>query len=351
MRRFYFILIDLANFGFRFILVYMGRFLGYLSNFSSSFLLAILIWPFLAALLTLPILIYQYRKYNKIVFHQAVMIYLFMLYALGLFSFALYPMPDNAAEFCQTHTLWPQLQPLNFISDIRSDGMKALLQIIMNFFFFLPFGMFAKVMFKWKFSTTLIVSALGSLLIETAQLTGLFGFYPCGYRLFDVDDILINTLGGVAGYLFALLIPVKNLEKADKSDVVKNAGPIRYLVSFILDNSVAYIAFTILITISYLIFGNDITMEIKDYLLLAVILIFHTLIPYFAKGWSLGGLMVRLNHDDKDRKIVKRTFYYILRTLYILVFTYFSNAGLSLLMLIVTFICWRKTKKLPYQLL
>ncbi|MFS4437366.1 VanZ family protein [Paracoccaceae bacterium GXU_MW_L88] len=48
----------------------------------------------------------------------------------------------------------------------------------------------------------LIFGALLSGGIELAQLTGLFGFYPCAYRTFDVDDLILN-IGGI--FLGALL--------------------------------------------------------------------------------------------------------------------------------------------------
>ena len=35
------------------------------------------------------------------------------------------------------------------------------------------------------------------------QLTGLYFIYPGSYRLFDVDDLIMNTLGGLAGYALA----------------------------------------------------------------------------------------------------------------------------------------------------
>jgi glycopeptide antibiotics resistance protein len=42
-----------------------------------------------------------------------------------------------------------------------------------------------------------------SLIIESAQLTGLFFIYPGSYRLFDVDDLITNTLGGFLGTVLA----------------------------------------------------------------------------------------------------------------------------------------------------
>ena len=45
-----------------------------------------------------------------------------------------------------------------------------------------------------------------SLLIEAAQLTGLFGIYPYAYRCCDVDDVITNTLGAALGWACAWLL-------------------------------------------------------------------------------------------------------------------------------------------------
>ena len=34
-----------------------------------------------------------------------------------------------------------------------------------------------------------------------------WGIYPCAYRVFDVDDLLMNTLGAVLGSALALVVP------------------------------------------------------------------------------------------------------------------------------------------------
>jgi glycopeptide antibiotics resistance protein len=33
-----------------------------------------------------------------------------------------------------------------------------------------------------------------------AQLTGLFGLYPCAWRTFEVDDLILNIGGLMAGF-------------------------------------------------------------------------------------------------------------------------------------------------------
>lgn len=42
-----------------------------------------------------------------------------------------------------------------------------------------------------------------SLAIELTQVTAVWGLFPCNYRLFDVDDLLANTLGAVIGFMAA----------------------------------------------------------------------------------------------------------------------------------------------------
>lgn len=46
-------------------------------------------------------------------------------------------------------------------------------------------------------------SFLLSLFFELTQLSGLYGIYPRPYRLFDVDDLMLNTLGGTIGFLIS----------------------------------------------------------------------------------------------------------------------------------------------------
>ena len=57
--------------------------------------------------------------------------------------------------------------------------------------------------YKVKRRNVIVLTFLLSLTIELAQLTGLFFIYPGSYRLFDVDDLMLNTLGGFAGTVLA----------------------------------------------------------------------------------------------------------------------------------------------------
>ncbi len=49
----------------------------------------------------------------------------------------------------------------------------------------------------------LAVAVACSLSIEVTQGTGLWFIYDCAYRVFDVDDVLANTLGAALGLALA----------------------------------------------------------------------------------------------------------------------------------------------------
>jgi hypothetical protein len=81
----------------------------------------------------------------------------------------------------------------------------AFQQLALNVLLFLPLGFFLRlVVHRGLVVTTLLGLAL-SLAIETTQLTGVWGLYHCAYRVFDVDDLLVNTTGAFLGVLLAWL--------------------------------------------------------------------------------------------------------------------------------------------------
>ena len=179
--------------------------MGFLKNFSEPFAFALALWPFVSMLLTVPVLALLYHRDNRIRLSSAIVAYGTVLYLLGLLCFTLYPMPADAAAYCAAHHLTPQLNPLQFIGDIRTDGLTAVLQIAFNIVFFLPLGFIMGRIWRWPLPVTAVLSFATSLFLETMQLTGLMGVFPCAYRLFDVDDLLWNTTGALIGFALAML--------------------------------------------------------------------------------------------------------------------------------------------------
>ena len=70
-------------------------------------------------------------------------------------------------------------------------------------------------------------------------MTGLYGIYNCAYRLFDIDDLFLNTLGGIIGFIiapiFTYFLPKAN-ELDSRIDLeTKPVGFVRRLIAMQID--------------------------------------------------------------------------------------------------------------------
>lgn len=323
--------------------------LSFLGQFSDSFLLALLAWPFVAAAVTLPILVWQYRRYNKLTFTFSALVYSFILYLLGLASFTLYPMPDNPAQFCSIYNISPQLIPFTFISDFSKEGMRAVLQVVMNIVFFVPLGVFGSLLFRWKFWPVLFASLGVSLFIETAQLTGAFWLYPCSYRLFDVDDLMFNTFGSLIGFGLASLIPKKERLRAERGDIVARPGMLRRLVGFGIDQMAVWATSVVVALVWYFIAGKDAALDAQPYINWGALTLIHFVLPLIWQGKTVGGVLVRMSLDDRSRGSWHRVLYYGLRLAFIAGILYLPY-GFNILLITVGGVIWVRWKRMVYSI-
>ncbi len=70
-----------------------------------------------------------------------------------------------------------------------------MLQVALNVLLFLPLGFFLRVLGGRGILIAGLAGLVVSGIIETTQLTGVWGIFPCAYRVFDVDDLIANTSG------------------------------------------------------------------------------------------------------------------------------------------------------------
>ena len=314
--------------------------LGYLSYFSTSFIIAVLLWPFISAVLTLPILAGLYHRYHRMRFLSAAAAYLTVLYALGLVAFTLYPMPDDPQAFCAAHVgdYAPQLNPLQFVTDLQDGGLYGMLQLVMNIVLFLPLGFVLTRWLRWRWWAVLPAGFLVSLLIESSQLTGFWGLYPCAYRQFDVNDLMTNTLGALVGFgiakLFGVLVPPTAMP--DRHEVNARPGALHRTVTFVIDMLfvvLVYMPLTLGAVLGFhalakplpngdfTLFGGLVTLGIDWMNAIApstaalAFLIFELLIPLSHHGQTLGGMFTHMTIETRERHGWLRAMFYALRTI------------------------------------
>ncbi|MBE7701135.1 VanZ family protein [Oerskovia sp. Sa1BUA8] len=169
-------------------------------------------------LILLPVVVWQYRRYGRLSGLRLLGSAAVAVYGVALVAYTLLPLPSgDLAQWCAQHGFsGPQLNPFQFVEDVRRDtaGMSAaqrlrspaVLQTVFNVVLFVPWGVLVRRFFGWRLPLTVLSAFAASLLIETTQGTGIFGLVPCSYRLADVDDLLTNTLGGLVGALVAPVV-------------------------------------------------------------------------------------------------------------------------------------------------
>lgn len=199
--------------------------------------ITIFLFPILAFLIAIPLLIIQYRKYGTFPWFRGLILYSFIFYLLCAYFLVILPLPprEEVAHYTsQVIELRPFLSLKHFLTDTGFDFrnpstyLPALkqpvsLEALFNILMLVPFGFYLRYYFKCSFKKTVLLSFLLSLFFELTQLSGLYFLYPRPYRLADVNDLIHNTLGGIIGYwiapLLALPLPSRQAidEKAYKS--------------------------------------------------------------------------------------------------------------------------------------
>lgn len=175
--------------------------------------LAIAIGVGVGILLFVPFVAISYRRRGRLTLGRTVLWIAALVYFWAIWTYTLLPLPDPAAMRCAGVNLdfWA------FVGDIRGAIARpgallldpAIQQLVLNVVLFMPLGFFVRVLGGRGVVVATLVGLGVSGFIETTQITGVWGMYPCAYRVFDVDDLLTNTLGAFLGSLVALAVPAR----------------------------------------------------------------------------------------------------------------------------------------------
>ena len=270
---------------------------------------AFLFFPLIAFLISIPFILLQYHKYGSISVLKSLIIYSFVLYLICAYFLVILPLPP-IEEVQNLTTKTTQLIPFSFVIDfikktsfnikIPSTYVKTLSEScfyvpIYNIFLTLPFGMYLRYYFKCNLKQTCLYTFLLSLFFELTQLTGLYFIYPRGYRLFDVDDLMLNTLGGLLGYViakpFTKILP--NREEINENAIEKGKiiSGFRRTTTFILDLFILGI-----ILLLKILFTKN------KYIIILIIVLYYFLLPLFLKGSTLAEKFLNITVVDYNNK-------------------------------------------------
>jgi hypothetical protein len=166
-------------------------------------LAALLAAAALGPVLFVPFVAGSYRRHGELSAGRLLLGPAALVYAAALIAFVVLPLPATDEMACVAAA---QLRPLQFVADIRTDGLRAVAQVVANVALFVPFGVLGRLRTGRPVAVLALAGFGLSLFVELTQLTGNWFLHPCPYRLFDVDDLLANTAGALLGAAAAALL-------------------------------------------------------------------------------------------------------------------------------------------------
>ena len=279
---------------------------------------AIIAFILLAFVIWIPWLIYTYRKYGFLRLSTTLISFSFIFYFFSALFLVILPLPSirDTCSMQEPGTQHYSLVPFRFISDIFENSgivwthpgtyihlfeQTAFYQALFNFLLLMPFGVYLRHFLKQKKQWTLAlgITFVLTLFYEMTQVTGIFGYYNCAYRIFDVDDLLLNTLGGIVGFFIApavlALFPSKEKinEKADLLLKLDEVGSMSVLIAIAMD-----LFYTDIATQIFLHYTS--VNEVNEFLVRSVSLfIFFFVIPILWNGRTIGTFIMRFRYDSK----------------------------------------------------
>lgn len=258
--------------------------------------------------LFVPFVAIQYRRSGSLTAGRFMLWAAALVYFFAIWTYTLLPLPDPAGIRCAG----VNVDPLQLVDDLRgaasrADGSArafvadaAVLQLALNVLLFLPLGFFLRVLGRRGILTALVAGFGVSLVVELTQLTGVWGLYPCAYRVFDVDDLITNTAGALLGSLLALLAPRR--AAPDEPDAPRPVTRGRRILAMVCD-LLAYALVGILVSVGIqaafvftgngeLATGTDIAGDAGA--IAALVVVAGCVL---VSGRTIGDLAVRLRYD------------------------------------------------------
>ena len=170
-----------------------------------------------SAILYIFLLIYMLIKKYEI--KKIGYITLLYLYGIRIFYITILPIPLDVVgveslQILSENSSYIKLIPFSDIFTYNIDSfIKQSIENIVNF---IPLGFLLPLIYNKcrNFKSVIKYSFATSLLIESIQLIISFIIIRAPFRIFDINDLLLNTLGGILGYI--LYINIKKIIRKEE---------------------------------------------------------------------------------------------------------------------------------------
>lgn len=151
---------------------------------------------------------------RKFSIKQHLLYFVFYFYVSAVISVTIFPLPmqkNLIQDMKALNYLHNNFVPFKSISQMMQVGNITIIlrNILGNIILLSPLGFFIPLLFKRtrKISSILIIGLLCSSGIELAQylISAVIGYT---YKITDIDDIILNTIGVLAGFVLFKLVKI-----------------------------------------------------------------------------------------------------------------------------------------------
>lgn len=290
-----------------------------LKYYLKPILAACTFFPAIAAIVTMPFVIHNYRKYGGIAVMRVIVVYSFILYCMCAFLLTVMPLPSmEAVAAMEPHPIgWIPYRDMaegmakagmtfSDLSTFRDEEIWKrfldggdLFQMLANIVMMVPLGFYLRYYYRLSFRKVVIISFCTSLFFEITQLTGLYFLYPKPYRFTQMDDLIDNTLGGMLGYaltpVIALLLPSR--DEIDRISYLKgeHITPVHSFFAEFLDISVCAL---LLGAVGFAFQAKGALFLVL--LCLGVVILFYFVFPCVTGGSTPGQFILKVRTVSKD---------------------------------------------------
>ena len=285
-----------------------------MEKYLGPILTATVYFPLLAAVLTLPYMIYSYRKYGSVLMMRVVVMYAFIYYLLCVYCLAILPFPKEGTVVTQRTRI--NLIPFNYVPEVIASGVtfswddprswltaiysSGLYEPLCNVLMFMPLGVFLRYYFGCGRLKTVLIALGGSLFLELTQLSATYGLAPFVYRCCDVNDLIGNTLGGFLGYLITPLLTffLPSRERLDQVSYQRGSrvSYVRRCFALVVD-TIVFGALTAVLSLLMLPLPLPASLD-ELAATLAAATLYQGLLPALWDGRTLGKALVKIRLVD-----------------------------------------------------
>jgi glycopeptide antibiotics resistance protein len=286
-----------------------------MSSYVNVIFIGILFFILLFWFVLLYTLLRSYHKYGQLNPLKSFMFMAFVLYIEIAYFLTILPLPDASSmnQAIQPLRSYMQLNIFYFITDsisyFQEHGFSLIsppiYTTVFNILLLVPLGIFLRKLFNYKMNQIIVIALLVSLSFELIQLSGLFFIYPYPYRLFDINDIMFNTLGAFLGAILATKISIfdKILEQKNNIFYVTKAKQFVIFISDLTIIFIFYIVSSILANIASIAHNQQVDSIIRDErfnLIFTIFTLFFLFYPLLKSNYQT--LANRLSNTYLDNK-------------------------------------------------